>query len=145
MAVRKKVKLGDIFVFSDLTFNDQTYALSKKIRLGKIVFISKHTTWLIGIIPSCDTFAELPDNLDAIKFSNKIFYTDWYLLRDGTWEIIGNQEVTSDEEDLTLRRVGARLYHLDTDLGVVAKADLKKYPNQLIYGYAILYESIDKL
>ncbi len=121
-----KIKQGDIFIISDIVLHGETFSLNKKIRLGKVVFVSKITRKMIGITVSYDTFDQIPSEVSDIKFMDRIFYTGNQLLRNGDWEIIGNQNVTKNEENLTLRLTGSTLRKMDVDLGVVSHQDRKK-------------------
>lgn len=140
-----KIKSGDIFILSDVTVGKETLSIQNKIRLGKSYFLSKVFQRAIGIILSCDTFNEIPNDINEVKFTNTVFYTGNQLLKNGSWEIIGNQIVTKQEEDLTLRIVGCSLYKLDTELGIISNEDRKKYQKQLIYGFGALYLVINQL
>ncbi len=142
----KKVREGDIFIISDVTMKDGTIlSLDKKIRLGKVVFASKLTRQMIGMIISSEIFDKIPNEITNIHFENEIFYTGNQFLRSGYWEIIGNQFVSKEEENLTLRLVGSSLRRLDIDLGVVSYQDRKKYKEQSIKGLGLLYKVLNEL
>ena len=143
----KKIVEGDVFIFSDVTIGEETLSLKNQIRLGKVVFLSKITKKAIGVIISHDTFSEIPNpnSINEIKFTNTIFYTGNQFLKNGYWEIVGNQPVTEAEKDLTLRLIGNSLWKLDTNLGVISNADRKKYNKQLIHGFGALYSIINQL
>lgn len=141
-----KAKEGDIFVLSDVTFEDGDFiSLNNQHRLAKVVFISKMTKSMIAIILSKEIFAEIPDNVDDVVFSDNIFYVDSDLLKSGDWKIIGNQPVTETEKNLTLRMVGSSLYLLDEYLGVVPHNERKKYNKQLRSGVGALYYKINNM
>lgn len=143
----KKIKPleGDIFVLSDISLDGEIIALDQKYRLGKVIFISKMTKFMIAIVVSENIFETIPTNSTTINFSNTIFYTGSQLLKNGMWQIIGNQPVTDDEKKLTLRVVGSSLYLLDEYLGVVESNERKKYKKQLISGLGALYYKINEL
>ncbi len=141
-----RIKQGDIFIISDVTIEDESIlALDKKIRLGKVVFSSKITRQMIGMIISCDVFDEAPSEISNIRFIDKIFYTGNQLLRSGEWQIIGNQNVKENEENLTIRLTGSTLRKMDIDLGVVSHQDRKKYKQQSIEGFGLLYKNLNEL
>lgn len=100
---------------------------------------------MIGMTISCDTFNEIPSNINEIKFTSNVLYTGSQALKNSTWKIIGNQIVTEPEKDLTLRLVGSSLYRLDTYLGVICNEDRKKYKKQLGHGFGALYTIINQL
>ena len=143
----KKIVEGDVFIFSDVTIGEETLSLKNQIRLGKVVFLSKITKKAIGVIISHDTFSEIPNpnSINEIKFTNTIFYTGNQFLKNGYWEIVGNQPVTEAEKDLTLRLIGNSLWKLDTNLGVISNEDRKKYNKQLIHALGALYSIINQL
>ena len=143
----KKIVEGDVFIFSDVTIGEETLSLKNQIRLGKVVFLSKITKKAIGVIISHDTFSEIPNpnSINEIKFTNTIFYTGNQFLKNGYWEIVGNQPVTEAEKDLTLRLIGNSLRKLDTNLGLISNEDRKKYNKQLIPGFGALYSIINQL
>ena len=143
----KKIVEGDVFIFSDVTIGEETLSLKNQIRLGKVVFLSKITKKAIGVIISHDTFSEIPNpnSINEIKFTNTIFYTGNQFLKNGYWEIVGNQPVTEAEKDLTLRLIGNSLWKLDTNLGVISNEDRKKYNKKLIHGFGALYSIINQL
>ena len=111
------------------------------------MFLSKITKKARGIIISHDTFSEIPNpnSIYEIKFTNTILYTGNQFLKNGYWKIVGNQPVTEDEKDLTLRLIGNSLWKLDTNIGVVSNEDRKKYNKQLIHGFGALYSIINQL
>lgn len=143
--MNKKIKEGDVFIISDVLIDDDKLSLKKKIRLGKVIFISKITKKTIGIVISNSTYDEIPNDILNIKFLDKVFYTGNHFLKDGNWSIIGNQTVTDAEKELTTRLIGNSLWKLDVNLGVVPNEDRKKYNKQLIYGFEILYSVIDNI
>ncbi len=140
------VREGNIFIISDVKMEDGTVlSLDKKIRLGKVVFVSKVTRKMIGIVISSDIFDKIPNEISHIHFGNEIFYTGNQFLRSGDWKIIGNQLVSKEEENLTVRLVGSSLRRLDIDLGIVPYQDRKKYKKQYIKGLELLYENLNEL
>ena len=141
----KKIVEGDVFILSDITIGEETLSLKNKIRLGKVIFLSKITKNTIGITISYDAFNEIPSNIDEIKFTNTVFYTGNQLLKNGSWEIIGSQIVTEPEKDLTLRLIGNSLWKLDTNLGIISNENRRKYKKQLIHGFGALYFIINQL
>ena len=141
----KKIVEGDVFILSDITIGEETLSLKNKIRLGKVIFLSKITKNAIGITISYDTFNEIPSNIDEIKFTNTVFYTGNQLLKNGSWKIIGSQIVTEPEKDLTLRLIGNSLWRLDTNLGIISNENRRKYKKQLIHGFGALYLIINQL
>ena len=141
----KKIVEGDVFILSDITIGEETLSLKNKIRLGKVIFLSKITKNTIGITISYDAFNEIPSNIDEIKFTNTVFYTGNQLLKNGSWEIIGSQIVTEPEKDLTLRLIGNSLWKLDTNLGIISNKNRRKYKKQLIHGFGALYLIINQL
>ena len=141
----KKIVEGDVFILSDITIGEETLSLKNKIRLGKVIFLSKITKNTIGITISYDAFNEIPSNIDEIKFTNTVFYTGNQLLKNGSWEIIGSQIVTEPEKDLTLRLIGNSLWRLDTNLGIISNENRRKYKKQLIHGFGALYLIINQL
>ena len=141
----KKIVEGDVFILSDITIGEETLSLKNKIRLGKVIFLSKITKNTIGITISYDAFNEIPSNIDEIKFTNTVFYTGNQLLKNGSWEIIGSQIVTEPEKDLTLRLIGNSLWKLDTNLGIISNENRRKYKEQLIHGFGALYLIINQL
>lgn len=141
----KKIVEGDVFILSDITIGEETLSLKNKIRLGKVIFLSKITKNTIGITISYDAFNEIPSNIDEIKFTNTVFYTGNQLLKNGSWEIIGSQIVTEPEKDLTLRLIGNSLWKLDTNLGIISNENRRKYKKQLIHGFGALYLIINQL
>ena len=141
----KKIVEGDVFILSDITIGEETLSLKNKIRLGKVIFLSKITKNSIGITISYDTFNEIPSNIDEIKFTNTVFYTGNQLLKNGSWKIIGSQIVTEPEKDLTLRLIGNSLWRLDTNLGIISNENRRKYKKQLIHGFGALYLIINQL
>lgn len=143
--MNKKIKEGDIFIISDVLIGDDKLSLKNKIRLGKVIFISKITKRTIGIVISNNIYDEIPDDISNINFLDKVFYTGNHFLKDGNWSIIGTQTVTDFEKELTTRLIGNSLWKLDIDLGVVKNEDRKKYNKQLIYGFEILYSVIDDI
>lgn len=142
---KNNVNNGDIFVLSDIKLQDDLYSLDNQHRLAKVIFISKMTKLMIAIILSKDIFTEIPNNIDDVEFSDHIFYTGSQFLKSGDWKVIGNQPVTEDEKNLTLRMVGSSLYLLDEYLGVVPRNDRKKYKKQLICGIGALYYRINNI
>ena len=143
--MNKKIKEGDIFIISDVLIGDDKLSLKNKIRLGKVIFISKITKRTIGIVISNNIYDEIPDDISNINFLDKVFYTGNHFLKDRNWSIIGTQTVTDFEKELTTRLIGNSLWKLDIDLGVVKNEDRKKYNKQLIYGFEILYSVIDDI
>ena len=141
----KKIVEGDVFILSDITIGEETLSLKNKIRLGKVIFLSKITKNAIGITISYDAFNEIPSNIDEIKFTNTVFYTGNQLLKNGSWKIIGSQIVTEPEKDLTLRLIGNSLWRLDTNLGIISNENRRKYKKQLIHGFGALYLIINQL
>ena len=141
----KKIVEGDVFILSDITIGEETLSLKNKIRLGKVIFLSKITKNTVGITISYDAFNEIPSNIDEIKFTNTVFYTGNQLLKNGSWEIIGSQIVTEPEKDLTLRLIGNSLWKLDTNLGIISNENRRKYKKQLIHGFGALYLIINQL
>lgn len=141
----KKIVEGDVFILSDIAIGEETLSLKNKIRLGKVIFLSKITKNTIGITISYDAFNEIPSNIDEIKFTNTVFYTGNQLLKNGSWEIIGSQIVTEPEKDLTLRLIGNSLWKLDTNLGIISNENRRKYKKQLIHGFGALYLIINQL
>ncbi|QIW16281.1 hypothetical protein A4G20_08015 [Pasteurellaceae bacterium RH1A] len=142
---RKNFKAGDIFPLSDVVLGEETLFLHQKHRLGKVIFMSKITKRMIGIVLSQKTFEKIPEDVSDIAFSDTIFYTGNHLLREGVWAVIGNQPVTKEEQELTLRLVGSSLYLLDENLGLVEQKDRKKYQKQLASGLGALYWKINQL
>ncbi len=140
-----KIKEGDIFIISDVIIGEQVCTLNKKVRLGKLIFISKITKQMIGILVSSNTFEKIPSEMSNISFDNKIYYTGNQLLRNGEWRIVGNQDVTEQEKDLTIRLTGSTLRRLDDDLGVVLHQDRKKYNNQSIKGFGLFYKVLNEM
>lgn len=141
-----KAKEGDIFVLSDVTFEDGDFiSLNNQHRLAKVIFVSKRTKLMIAIILSKVIFAEIPDNIGDVEFTDDVFYTGSQLLKSGDWKVIGNQPVTETEKNLTLRMVGSSLYLLDEYLGVVPHNERKKYKKQLGYGFGALYYAINNM
>lgn len=141
----KQIKSGDIFIISSIDIGNEKISLAKNTRLGKVIFVSKRTKGMIGLLISKFDFENIPIEIDDIEFVNKILYADWYYLRNGNWKIVGHQVVTEAEEDLTIRLTGTNLWRLDEYLGVIPKSELKKYNKQLQYGFKILYSTIDQL
>ena len=141
----KKIVEGDVFILSDITIGEETLSLKNKIRLGKVIFLSKITKNTIGITISYDAFNEIPSNIDEIRFTNTVFYTGNQLLKNGSWKILGSQIVTEPEKDLTLRLIGNSLWRLDTNLGIISNENRRKYKKQLIHGFGALYLIINQL
>ena len=141
----KKIVEGDVFILSDITIGEETLSLKNKIRLGKVIFLSKITKNTIGITISYDAFNEIPSNIDEIRFTNTVFYTGNQLLKNGSWKILGSQIVTEPEKDLTLRLIGNSLWKLDTNLGILSNENRRKYKKQLIHGFGALYLIINQL
>ncbi|MDO4230351.1 MAG: hypothetical protein Q4C98_11095 [Capnocytophaga sp.] len=145
MSKNIKIKEGDVFVLSDITFeNEEVVSLNNPHRLAKVIFISKMTKQMIAITVSKDIFEEIPDNVEDVAFSDEIFYTGSQLLKSGEWKIIGSQLVVEREKNLTLRMVGSSLYLLDEYLGVVPNNERKKYNKQLISGVEALYYKVNR-
>lgn len=142
--MRNKISEGDIFIISDVIMPEFDLILNKKDRLGKVIFISKVSKQVIGIVISSNPIDGVPENTSDISFLDHIFYTGNQLLKSGKWPIVGNQIVTNYEKDLTLRMVGNSLWRLDNNLGMVAIENKKSYKKQLIQGFGSLYENIDK-
>lgn len=143
---RQKLNIGDIFLISDILPNYELLN-PNSIRMGKIIYISKSFKKIIGFRVSLDSFEQTPEDITNIEFSDNVLYTSNQLLRDGDWKIIGNQPVSTKEDDLTLRLVSNRLYRLDDELEIIPVKDLKKcnYKPQGIDGFALIYQKINEL
>lgn len=147
--MRNKISEGDIFIISDVIMPKFNLILNKKVRLGKIIFVSKVSNKVIGFMISSvlvDGVSEniASENISDIEFLDHVFYTGNQLLKSGSWPIIGNQIVTDYEKDLTLRIIGNSLWRLDTNLGMLDVGNRNNYKKQLIQGFGGLYENIDK-
>lgn len=141
----QKLKVGDVFIISDVVIGDDVLSLNEKNRLGKVIFISKISKKVIGIVISKNTFVDIPIDINDVGFLDSVLYTGNQLLKRGDWGIVGNQLVSTKEEDLTYRLIGNSLWRLDSNLGVVPPNDIKRYNKQLIYGFVALYKLINKL
>ena len=142
--MHNKISEGDIFIISDVMMPEFDLVLNKQARLGKIIFISKVSKQVIGIVISSTSLDSLSKDVSDVVFLDHIFYTGNQLLKSGDWSVVGNQIVTDSEKDLTLRMVGNSLWRLNDNLGVVAIENRKNYKKQLIQGFGGLYENINK-
>ena len=108
---KQKLNVGDIFLISDVILNNEPLKL-ETLKIGKIIYISESFKKIIGFLVSQDNFEQVPNDVIDIEFSDTVLYTSNQLLLDGQWKVIGKQNVSPREEDLTLRLVSNRLYRL---------------------------------
>lgn len=140
---KQKLNVGDIFLISDVILNNEPLKL-ETLKIGKIIYISESFKKIIGFLVSQDNFEQVPNDVIDIEFSDTVLYTSNQLLLDGQWKVIGKQNVSPREEDLTLRLVSNRLYRLDDELEIVPTKNLKKYRKQLIDGFVLIYQKLNE-
>ena len=133
----KKVEIGDLFLI----------LFEKKYAVCKVLWVSKKTKNVFSFVVKNElantkeealNIANIKEYLFVKIYSGviNVFYTSIEKLKNGEWEIIGNEKLTEKENhDFQYHNIGGNLYKGDEYIRPLNVEEYKTVPKMGIDGY----------
>lgn len=137
----RKIEIGDLFLIP----------FEKKYAVCKVLWVSKRTKNVFSFVVKNKLANTKEDALDIANIEENlfvkiylgvvnVFYTSIEKLKNGEWEIIGNQKLTKEEsDDFQYHNIGGNLYKGDEYIRSLNVEEYKTIPKMGVDGY----EAID--